>query len=59
MYAAKVWDLSIVQGAFSVAPCQTLALRFTTSASLYGVQLVNRSQKPGSQRGVFEGLPPV
>jgi hypothetical protein len=23
-YAANVWDLSIVQGAFSVAPCQTL-----------------------------------
>jgi hypothetical protein len=21
-YAAKVWDLSIVQGPFSVAPCQ-------------------------------------
>jgi hypothetical protein len=27
-YAAKVWDLSIVQGPFSVAPCQTLTLRF-------------------------------
>ena len=27
-YAAKVWELSIVQGAFSIAPCQTLALRF-------------------------------
>jgi hypothetical protein len=24
-YAAKVWDLSIVQGPFSVAPCPTLA----------------------------------
>jgi hypothetical protein len=24
-YAAKVWDLCIVQGPFSVAPCQTLA----------------------------------
>jgi hypothetical protein len=23
-YGAKVWDLSIVQGPFSVAPCQTL-----------------------------------
>jgi hypothetical protein len=29
-YAAKVWDLSIVQGAFSVAPCRTFALRFAT-----------------------------
>jgi hypothetical protein len=25
-YAAKVWDLSIVQGPFSVAPCQTLTV---------------------------------
>ena len=29
-YAANVWDLSIVQGPFSVAPCQTLTLRFAT-----------------------------
>jgi hypothetical protein len=29
-YAAKVWDLSIVQGPVSVAPCHTLALRFAT-----------------------------
>jgi hypothetical protein len=35
-YAAKVWDVSIVQGPFSVAPCQTLTLRFATFASLYG-----------------------
>jgi hypothetical protein len=34
-HAAKVWDLSIAQGPFSVAPCQTLALRFATFASLY------------------------
>jgi hypothetical protein len=27
-HAAKVWALFIVQGPFSVAPCQTLALRF-------------------------------
>jgi hypothetical protein len=30
-YAVGVWDLSTVQGAFSVAPCQTIA----TFASLY------------------------
>jgi hypothetical protein len=30
-----VWNLSIVQGPFSVAPCQTLALRFATFPSLY------------------------
>jgi hypothetical protein len=29
-YAAKIWDFSIVQGPFSVAPCQTVALRFAT-----------------------------
>jgi hypothetical protein len=29
-YDASVWDLSIVQGPFSVAPCQTLTLRFAT-----------------------------
>jgi hypothetical protein len=34
-YAANVWDLSIVQGPFSVAPCQTLALRFAIFASLW------------------------
>jgi hypothetical protein len=28
-HAAKVWDLSIVKGPFSVAPCQTLGLMFT------------------------------
>jgi hypothetical protein len=27
-YDAKVWGLFLVQGPFSVAPCQTLALRF-------------------------------
>ena len=33
-YDAHVWDLSIVQGPFSVAPCQTLIVRFVTFASL-------------------------
>jgi hypothetical protein len=32
-YAAKVWALCLVQGAFSVAPCQTLIVRFATNAS--------------------------
>jgi hypothetical protein len=31
-----VLDLSIVQGPFSVAPCQTLISRFATFASQYG-----------------------
>jgi hypothetical protein len=34
-YAVGVWDLSIVHGPFSVAPCQTVALRFATFSSLY------------------------
>jgi hypothetical protein len=34
-YAAQVRDLSIVQGPFSVALCQTLGLRFATFSSLY------------------------
>jgi hypothetical protein len=37
-YGVGVWDLSIIQGAFSVAPCQTLTLRFATFASLYGAR---------------------
>jgi hypothetical protein len=35
-YAAQVWDWSLVQGPFSVAPCQTLALRFATCSSRHG-----------------------
>jgi hypothetical protein len=34
-YDVGVWDSSIVQGPFSVAPCQTVKLRFATFASLY------------------------
>ena len=41
-YAANVWDVSIVQGPFSVAPCRTLRLRFAFSASLCGPWLVRR-----------------
>jgi hypothetical protein len=33
-YDVGVWDLSIVQGPFSVAPWHTLVLRFATFASL-------------------------
>jgi hypothetical protein len=43
-YDVGVWDSSIVQGPFSVAPCQTLMLRFATFASLYAsVSLVELS----------------
>jgi hypothetical protein len=38
-YDVGVWDLSIVQGPFSVAPCRTLTLRFATFASLYACRL--------------------
>jgi hypothetical protein len=37
-YAAKVWEMCLVQGPFSVARCQTLPLRFATLASLYAVR---------------------
>jgi hypothetical protein len=40
-YAANVWDLSIVQGPFSVAPCQTQTLRFATFASRYAPVYTN------------------
>jgi hypothetical protein len=33
-YDVGVWDLSIVEGPFSVAPCQTLEPRFATFSSL-------------------------
>jgi hypothetical protein len=37
-YDVGVRDVSIIQGPFSVAPCQTLVLksRFATVSSLYG-----------------------
>jgi hypothetical protein len=34
-YDVGAWDLSIIQGPFSVAPCQTLTLRLATFASPY------------------------
>jgi hypothetical protein len=34
-HAANVWALSVVQVPFSVAPCQTLIVRFATFVSLY------------------------
>jgi hypothetical protein len=37
MYAAKVRALSVVQGPFSVAPCQALIIRFATFTSLYAL----------------------
>jgi hypothetical protein len=36
-FEGGVWDWSIVQGQFSVAPCQTLTLRFAFFSSLYAV----------------------
>jgi hypothetical protein len=48
--AANVWDLSLVQGPFSVAPCETLALRFAFFPSLYVPQ--RAPPKLSSHRGV-------
>ena len=44
----KVWEMSIAQGPFSVAPCETLALRFATFASPYVVLYPLRQVRPGS-----------
>jgi hypothetical protein len=43
---ANVWDLFIVQGPFSIAPCQTLAVRFATFASLYVAPLYAHARLP-------------
>jgi hypothetical protein len=43
----KVWDLSIVQGPFSVAPCQTLTIRFATSLQSPSQLTVSDACKPG------------
>jgi hypothetical protein len=48
-YAAKVWDLSIVQGPFSVAPCRTLTTRFATFSS---------PQEPGAYQSAVGPLTP-
>jgi hypothetical protein len=34
-YAASAWDLSLVQGALSLAPCQILPVRFATWSPRY------------------------
>jgi hypothetical protein len=36
MYDTKVWDLSIVQGAFSVAPCQGLGSNVVICSTVRG-----------------------
>jgi hypothetical protein len=54
-YAASVCYLSLVQGPFSVAPCQSLglALRFATVSSL-----VQRCGCPGVRRAQLRSLIP-
>jgi hypothetical protein len=55
-HAANVWDLSIVQGPlFSVAPCQTLALRFATSTRTVPL---GRTVCKVHQLMAGDGLPP-
>jgi 3-dehydroquinate dehydratase len=46
MYDARVRDLSLVQGPFSVAPCQTLTVRFATCASLYALCMLELMRTP-------------
>jgi hypothetical protein len=51
-YDVGVWALSIVQGPFSVAPCQTLALRSATFASLDATDLLpGLASSQGAARG--------
>jgi hypothetical protein len=54
-HAAKFWDLCIVQGPFSTAPCQTLALRFATVASLYAPVVAPRAGVCNPAHHVPEG----
>jgi hypothetical protein len=50
-YDVGVWGLSIVQGPFSVAPCQTPTLRFATLSSLYRMrELMESSCAAGFDR---------
>jgi hypothetical protein len=65
-YGASGWDLSIVQGPFSVAPCQTLTLRFATFASLNRRRSSRRwssspcrSPRPGCRRRWQVTIQPV
>jgi hypothetical protein len=50
-YDVGVRDLSIVQGPFSVAPCQTLKLRFATVSSLYASAVPRTTQAATTQSG--------
>jgi hypothetical protein len=50
-YDVWVWALSIIQGPFSVAPCQTLESRFATLCiAVRGVTLTSRVQAGGEAR---------
>jgi hypothetical protein len=44
-YDVGVWDLSVIQGPFPAAPCQTLTLRFATCASLHLGRLLHRAAR--------------
>jgi hypothetical protein len=59
MYDAKVWDLSVVQGPFSVVPCQTLALRFATVSSLYAPLRSLQRRGRRENGGTVSSLPVV
>jgi hypothetical protein len=47
-YGVGVWDLSDIQAPFSVAPCQTLASRLATVASVCGRDATPRERAVGS-----------
>ena len=49
-YDANVWELSLVQGAFSVAHCQTLIARFATFQE--GCRYTHQEQQVATVVGV-------
>jgi hypothetical protein len=50
-YAVGVWEMSIVQGPFSVAPCHTLALRFANFCIAVGAAAAGRRDGNAARRG--------
>ena len=54
--AVNVWELSIVQGTFSVAPRQTLESRFATFPSLYTPSFTSPPALAGERKSAIGSL---
>jgi hypothetical protein len=57
-WVGGVLDSSIIQGAFSVAPCQTLVSRFATFPSLHGAGAAAAGHGQRARGGVQGAAPP-